>query len=96
MQQLSVPDDAWRRVAPDLDEALAQLARRIATLSCSGSSMARITGRSAWRWVSARRRQEAGEPGLEKLRAFFAGRGLMISVTALASLMRQMQRASAS
>src|SRR5882724_11949692 len=25
MQQLSLPDDAWRRIAPDLDEALARL-----------------------------------------------------------------------
>src|SRR5580765_2776089 len=88
MHQLALPDDAWRRVAPDLDEALTRLGetdRNAVLLRFFEGKDHRQVGVALG--ISEEAAKKRVSRALEKLRAFFAGRGLMVSATALASLM---------
>src|SRR5438309_1785638 len=86
MQQLSTADDAWKRIAPALDEAVERLGEtdRNAVLlrffeDWSHQQVGAALGLSE---EAARKRVNRA---LEKLRGFFAGRGFVVSATALAS-----------
>jgi len=88
MQELSRPDDAWRRIAPDLDEALAQLGdtERNAVLLrfFEDKDHKQVAGALGIGEEAAKKRVNRG---LEKLRAFFSGRGFTISAATVAALL---------
>jgi RNA polymerase sigma factor (sigma-70 family) len=86
MQELSRPDETWRRIAPELDEGLERLGRaeRNAVLlrffedknhQQVGSALG-ITEEAAKKRVNR---------GLDKLRAFFARRGFAVSAAVLST-----------
>jgi protocatechuate 3,4-dioxygenase beta subunit len=86
MQQLSTAEDAWKRIAPALDEAVERLGEtdRNAVLlrffeDRSHQQVGAALGLSE---EAARKRVNRA---LEKLRGFFAGRGFVVPAAALAS-----------
>ena len=86
MQQLTTPDDTWKRISPVLDDALEQLGetdRNAVLLRFFNDKTHRET--AAALGVSEDAAKKRVTRALDKLRTFFAGRGVMLSATALAS-----------
>src|SRR5581483_984561 len=85
MQQISSSDDTWRRLAPMLDEAIEQLGKvdrdAVVLRFFQGEPFHKV-GTSLGISEEAARKRIARS--VEKLRAFFAHRGLAISTTVLA------------
>src|SRR5205085_4841346 len=88
MQELSRPDDAWHRIAPDLDEALAQLgeSERNAVLLrfFEDKDHKQVAGALGIGEEAAKKRVNRG---LDKLRTFFSRRGFIISASTVAALL---------
>jgi len=85
IQELSVPDEAWRRLAPDLDEALMQLSEgdRTAVLlrffeDKDYEQVAIALG------IGGEAAKKRVNRGLQKLRVFFARRGFQVSAATVA------------
>jgi RNA polymerase sigma factor (sigma-70 family) len=90
MQQLSTPDDAWPRVAPVLDEALEQLGetdRNAVILRFLQDRNLRDVGVTLG--VSEEAAKKRVSRAIEKLRAFFAGRGFHVSGGVLAAVLAE-------
>lgn len=86
MQRLTAPDQAWPRLAPALDEALAQLGetdRNALLLRFFEDKSHKETGAALGLNEEAARKRV--DRALEKLRGFFAGRGVNVSAAVLAS-----------
>src|SRR5882762_2259307 len=86
MQQLTTPDDAWKRISPALDEALEHLGetdRNAVLLRFFDDKSHRET--AAALGVSEDAAKKRLTRALDKLRNFFAGRGVTLSATLLAS-----------
>ncbi len=86
MQQLTTPDDNWRRIAPVLDEAVARLGeteRNAVLLRFFTDKSHRET--AAALGISEDAAKKRVTRALDKLRNFFAGRGVTLSATVLAS-----------
>src|SRR5688572_26756083 len=86
MQQLIAPDDTWKRISPVLDEALEQLGetdRNALLLRFFNDQSHRETAAALGLSEDAAKKRVAR--ALDKLRNFFAGRGLTLSAAALAS-----------
>ncbi len=88
MQSLTAPDESWKRIAPVLDDALAQLpdADRNAVLLrfCEGRNHQEVGTALGLTEEAARKRVTRA---IEKLRGFFAKRGFTLSAAGLASLL---------
>jgi RNA polymerase sigma factor (sigma-70 family) len=88
MQLLSTPDQTWKRIAPALDEGLAQLGaadRNLVLLRFyEGKSHSEAGAALGLSEEAARKR---GARALEKLRAWFTKRGTVLSATGLAAAM---------
>ncbi len=88
MQSLLNPDDtgAWTHIAPLLDDALAQLSTKdhdaIALRFFQGKNMHEVGASLGTNETSARKRVSRA---VEKLRAFFARRGVTLSATIIAA-----------
>src|SRR5439155_16237559 len=88
MQQLSAHDDAWRNIAPVLDEALEQLGetdRNAVILRFFQEQNSRSIGQALGLSEPAAKKRVTR--ALDKLRAYFAGRGFNISATVLAGVL---------
>ena len=88
MQQLSAHDDAWRSIAPVLDEALEQLGetdRNAVILRFFQEQNSRSIGQALGLSEPAAKKRVTR--ALDKLRAYFAGRGFNISATVLAGVL---------
>jgi RNA polymerase sigma factor (sigma-70 family) len=86
MQQLTTPDDNWRRIAPVLDEAVARLGeteRNAVLLRFFNDKSHRET--AAALGISEAAAKKRVTRALDKLRNFFAGRGVTLSATVLTS-----------
>jgi RNA polymerase sigma factor (sigma-70 family) len=86
MQRLTTPDEAWKRISPVLDEALEHLAetdRNAILLRFFSDKSHRET--AAALGVSEEAAKKRVTRALDKLRDFFAGRGLALSAAVLAS-----------
>lgn len=86
MQQLTTDDDAWRRIWPALDEALEHLGetdRNAVLLRFFDDKSHRET--AAALGISEDAAKKRVTRALDKLRDFFAGRGVTLSATVLAS-----------
>jgi len=86
MQQLATPDDAWRRLAPVLDEALDRLGemdRNAVVLRFLKDQGHKEVGMTLG--LSEEAAKKRVMRALEKLRAFFARRGLGVSTIVLSS-----------
>ena len=86
MQQLTTPDETWKRISPVLDEALESLGEtdRNAVLLRFFNEMSHRETATAL-GVSEDAAKKRVSRALDKLRDFFAGRGVPLSVTVLAS-----------
>ncbi len=88
MQQLTTPDDTWKRIAPALDEGLEHLGetdRNALLLRFVNDKSHRET--AAALGVSEDAAKKRVTRALDKLRNFFAGRGISLSAAVLASAM---------
>jgi RNA polymerase sigma factor (sigma-70 family) len=86
MQLLTTPDDTWKRVSPVLDEALEHLGetdRNAVLLRFFNDHSHRETAAALGLSEDAAKKRVTR--ALDKLRSFFAGRGVTLSATALAS-----------
>jgi RNA polymerase sigma factor (sigma-70 family) len=86
MQQLTATDDAWKRISPAIDEALESLGdadRNALLLRFYNEKSHRETAIALG--VSEDAAKKRVTRALEKLRSFFAGRGITLSVGLLAS-----------
>lgn len=86
MQQLATPDDAWRRLAPVLDEALDRLGetdRNAVVLRFLKDQGLKEVGMALG--LSEEAAKKRVMRALEKLRAFFARRGFSVSIIVLSS-----------
>ncbi|HEX5218941.1 MAG TPA: sigma-70 family RNA polymerase sigma factor [Verrucomicrobiae bacterium] len=86
MQQLTTPSDAWKRISPAIDEALEKLGdadRNALLLRYFNDKSHRETANALG--VSEDAAKKRVTRALEKLRTFFAGRGISLSVGVLAS-----------
>ncbi len=88
MQQLTTTDDAWKRISPALDEALEHLGeadRNAVLLRFFNDKSHRETAAALGVSEDAAKKRVAR--ALDKLRNFFAGRGVTLSAAVLASAM---------
>ncbi len=86
MQQLTTAEDAWKRISPALDEGLEQLGeadRNAVLLRFFNDKSHRET--AAALGISEDAAKKRVTRALDKLRNFFAGRGVTLSATVLAS-----------
>lgn len=88
MQQLATPDDAWRRTAPLLDEALSRLGetdRNAILLRFFNNESLKGVGTKLGLSEEAAKKRVAR--AIEHLRGFFARRGFTVSAAVLASVL---------
>jgi len=86
MQELSHPDETWRRIAPELDEGLERLGkaeRNAVLLRFFEDKNHQQVGAALG--VSEEAAKKRVNRALEKLRAFFARRGFTVSAAVLAT-----------
>lgn len=88
MQQFTAPDDTWKRIAPALDEGLEHLGetdRNALLLRFFNDKSHRETAAALGLSEDAAKKRVTR--ALDKLRNFFAGRGISLSAAMLASAM---------
>ena len=86
MQELSLPDETWRRIAPDLDEGLKRLGndeRNAVLLRFFEDKNHQQVGTALG--VSEEAAKKRVNRALDKLRVFFAKRGFSVSAAVLAT-----------